>query len=184
VWDGAGNDEYLANGWASASGAHFCIGAVVDEGGDDLHRVDQTWGPAFGHDFTVAVLLDAAGDDTYVCGGDGLGYSINRSVALCLEAGGDDRYTMEKADGRPGVAVFEPRMRDRSGSMIYWTEPGAVGLFLDTGGADIYPGGVSNDTTRTDDPDSDNAKARNRGVFVDRPDGVIDLDRPHGGKPR
>jgi hypothetical protein len=146
--------------------------------------VDQSWGPAFGHDFTAALLLDAAGNDTYVCGGDGMGYSINRSVALCLEGGGDDRYTFVKDEGRPGAAVFETRMLDRNGRMIYWTEPGSVGLFLDAGGADTYPDGVTNDASRTDPPGSDNVRARNRGIFVDCPDGVIDLDRPHGGKPK
>ncbi len=188
LWDGAGNDAYQANGWASASGAHFCIGAVVDEAGDDLHKVDQNWGPAFGHDFTVAVLLDAAGNDHYKCGGDGIGHSINRSVVLCLDGAGDDGYafktpdkTGDKAAAKaPGTATFDARFLDRSGASVYWTESTSVGLFLDAGGVDAYPEGTTNDFSRTDGADSDNVRARNHGIFVDRPSGVIDPDRPQG----
>ena len=184
IWDGAGNDEYRANGWASASGAHFCIGAVVDESGDDLHAVAQNWGPAFGHDFTVAVLCDLLGNDLYECGGEGVGHSINRSVVLCLEGGGDDRYVFRTAEKRPGLATFDPRFLDRTGPSVYWTESSSVGLFLDTGGVDEYPAGVANDTVLTDEAGSANVRARNRGIFVDRASGVIDLDRPHGGHRR
>jgi hypothetical protein len=184
LWDGAGNDAYRANGWASASGAHFCIGAVVDEAGDDLHEVKQNWGPAFGHDFTIAILLDAAGKDRYECGGDGIGHSINRSVVLCLDAADDDAYEFTAAGKTPGTATFDARFLDRSGPSVYWTESASVGLFLDAGGRDLYPAGSANDSAKTDDPGSENVQARNRGIFVDRSDGVIDLDRPHGGKRR
>lgn len=181
LWDGAGNDEYRANGWASASGAHFCIGAVIDEAGDDLHAVAQNWGPAFGHDFTVAMLLDGAGNDRYECGGEGVGHSINRSVALCLEGGGDDRYAFTSEGKHPGLANFDPRFLDRSGTSVYWTEPTSVGLFIDVGGTDLYPVGFADGMAKTDDPGSDNARARNLGIFVDRAGGTCDLDRPHGG---
>ncbi|MBM3287845.1 MAG: hypothetical protein FJY88_10920 [Candidatus Eisenbacteria bacterium] len=184
VWDGAGDDAFRANGWASGSGAHFCIGAVVDESGDDLHSVAQNWGPAFGHDFTVAILFDRSGDDLYECGGDGIGYSINRSVVLCLDGGGEDRYRYAAEGKRPGRALYDPRFLDRSGPSIYWTEPTSVGLFLDAGGLDSYTGGAANDGKETDDPESDNARARNRGIFIDRAQGTIDLDRPQGGSGR
>lgn len=182
LWDGAGNDSYQANGWASASGAHFCIGAVIDESGDDLHAVAQNWGPAFGHDFTLAFLLDGSGNDRYECGGEGVGHSINRSVALCLEGGGDDGYAFKTAGKHPGLANFDPRFLDRSVTSVYWTEPISVGLFLDTGGTDTYPAGVHDDLVLTDEPGSDNVRARNRGIFVDRAAGAIDLDRPQGRK--
>lgn len=184
VWDGAGNDEFRANGWASASGAHFCIGAVVDESGDDVHAVKQNWGPAFGHDFTVALLLDAAGDDLYECGSEGVGHSINRAVALCLEGGGNDRYVFTTEGKHPGLANYDPRFLDRTGTSVYWTETTSVGLFVDVGGADEYPAGFSDNLARTDEPGSDNARARNFGIFVDRSEGTLDLNRPHGGHRR
>lgn len=184
LWDGAGKDEYRANGWASASGAHFCIGAVIDEAGDDLHAVAQNWGPAFGHDFTVALLLDVAGSDRYECGGEGVGHSINRSVALCLEGDGDDRYAFQTEGKHPGLTNFDPRFLDRTGTSVYWTEPTSVGLFIDAGGTDVYPAGCADGMAKTDDPGSENARARNFGIFVDRREGRIDLDRPHDGHRR
>ncbi len=184
MWDGAGSDEYRATGWAFASGAHFAIGAVIDEAGDDLHHVVQNWGPAFGHDFTVALLVDGEGNDRYECGNEGVGHSINRSVAICLERSGDDTYHFTTAGKCPGLATFDGRFLDRTGSSIYWTESTSLGLFLDTGGTDEYPDGLSDDLIESDEAGSDNALARNRGIFADRPAGEIDLDRPHGGHRR
>lgn len=181
MWDGGGDDETRGTGWTSASGAHFCIGAVIDEAGNDLHSNAQNWGPAFGHDFTVAILLDVTGDDRYECGAEGVGHSINRSVALCLDAAGFDQYVFATEGKHPGLVTYDPRFLDRNATSVYWTESTSVGLFLDTGGADVYPIGFSDDLVKTDDPWSDTAKARNRGIFVDRATGFIDLDRPHGG---
>ncbi|MCC7143277.1 MAG: hypothetical protein IT349_14355 [Candidatus Eisenbacteria bacterium] len=181
-WDGGGNDESRATGWANASGAHFCIGAKIDEGGDDLHETSQNWGPAYGHDFTVSLFLDASGNDRYLCGSEGIGHSINRSVALCLEGGGDDVYTFTTADKHPGKITYDPRFLARGGSSVYWTETTSLGLFVDLGGRDSYPTSFHDDFTRTEDPASDTARARNFGIFVDRDGGRFDLDRPHGGK--
>lgn len=182
VWDGGGSDAYRANGWASGSGAHFCIGAVVDEGGDDLHSVSQNWGPAFGHDFTASILYDRDGNDRYECGGEGIGHSINRSIALCLDSGGDDTYTFKTTGKHPGMTNFDARFVDRTGPSVYWTESTSLGLFIDAGGTDVYPMGHSNDMSMIDDPGSDNARARNYGIFVDRSSGTIDLERRQGGK--
>jgi hypothetical protein len=184
MWEGGGDDEYRATGWASASGAHFCIGAVIDESGDDLHAVAQNWGPAFGHDFTASMLYDGSGDDRYECGGEGVGHSINRSVAFCFEGGGDDTYVFSTEGKRPGLANFDPRFLDRTGSSVYWTESTSLGLFLDVGGTDEYPAGLSDELVKTDEIESDNARSRNLGIFVDRSSGAIDLDRPHGGHRR
>jgi hypothetical protein len=110
-----------------------------------------------------------------------VGHSINRSVALCLEGGGDDQYVFATKEKRPGLTTFDPRFLDRTAPAVYWTESISVGLFVDVGGRDSYPQGVSDDFTWTDEAGSDNARARNRGIFVDRPSGAIDLDRPQGG---
>jgi hypothetical protein len=179
LWDGAGDDTFQANGWAQGSGAHFCVGVLVDEAGNDTRRVDQGWGPAYGHDFTVGLLADLAGDDAYSAGEAGLGWSINRSVALLLEAGGDDRYEFTKPERQPGTAVFDARFLDRAGSTRYWTEPVSVGLLVDAGGKDRYPSGFADGRRRTDDPSSDNARARNRGIALDLDGTALELERPH-----
>ena len=145
-----------------------------------------------------SLLLDASGDDRYVTGGDGVGYSINRSVVLCLEGEGDDVYEFTNPQRRPGQARFDARFADRASTSIYWTEATSVGLFLDTAGTDQYrttrkeEAGASasavdeigDGVSITDDAGSDNARVFNRGIFVDRADGRIDLDRRHGPKRR
>lgn len=179
LWDGGGDDAYAANGWAQGSGAHFCVGALVDEAGKDQHVVRQGWGPAYGHDFTVGLLVDlGASDDVYEAHESGLGWSINRSVALLLDAGGNDRYAFAKAGPLPGTAVFDARMLDRSGPSRYWTESVSVGLLLDADGDDVYPSGFEDGGTRTDPAGSENVKARNLGIAVDRTHAAFDLERP------
>ena len=179
LWDGTGNDEYDGNGWSSGAGAHFCIGALVDESGDDLHRTRQNWGPCFGHDFTAAVLVDLAGNDRYECGDSGISHSINRSVALLVDAGGDDAYVFTKPERRPATAPFDARYLDRTGSSLYWTEPRSAAVFVDVGGKDEYPpASVSNDSDWSEEPGSDNRRARNHAIGIDRGAGTVDLDRP------
>ncbi len=168
MWDGAGNDEFRANGWAGGSGAHFCIGVLVDDAGDDLHRVAQNWGLGYGHDFTVGIHVDGGGDDRYEAGEAGIGWSINRSVGLLVDVAGDDRYGFAKAGLVPGTAVFDARFLDRSGvSALYWTESRSVGLFVDGAGTDVYPSGASDGDALTDAPTSDNARAHNLGIRLD-----------------
>jgi hypothetical protein len=170
LWDGSGNDRYEANGWASGSGAHFCIGCVVDEAGDDVHHVTQNWGPGYGHDFTVGICWDAAGNDRYEAGGAGIGWSINRAVAVLYDGGGDDTYSYTGKDLAPGTAVFDARFLDREGkTSLYWTESTSVGLFVDAGGGhDTYPAGRANSSHVTDPASSPNARARNLSIFLDR----------------
>ncbi len=180
LWDGGGGDDaFSANGWAQGSGAHFCVGALVDEGGNDAYKVAQNWGPGYGHDFTVGVLLDVSGDDVYASGESGLGWSINRSVALLLDGAGNDRYAFGKPGLQVGTAVFDARQLDRTGPSRYWTESISVGLLVDAGGNDSYPAGFDDGQSKTDAPDSDNAKARNRGIALDHEGGRLDLERPH-----
>ncbi|MCC7138248.1 MAG: hypothetical protein IT460_07455 [Planctomycetes bacterium] len=193
LWDGGGNDAFRANGWAGGSGAHFCVGVLVDEAGNDLHRVAQNWGPGYGHDFTVGISCDLGGDDRYEAGEAGIGWSINRSVAILIDAAGDDAYVYDPPPvkpppagaptppptvRRPGTAWFDARFVDRSGTTpLYWTESRSIGLFVDGGGTDRYPSGVADGDAWADAPTSDNGRARNVGVRLDRV-GTIDLDRP------
>lgn len=178
LWDGAGDDVLRAHGWAQGSGAHFCVGICVDEAGDDVHEVAQDWGPGYGHDFTVGVLYDGGGNDRHAAGSSGLGWSINRSVGLLLDAGGDDTYAFAKAGLQVGTAVFDARLLDRSGPSRYWTESSSLGLLVDAGGRDTYPEGFADGGTRSDAPGSDNVRARNRGVALDRASGTLDVERP------
>ncbi len=137
--DGAGDDEYHGVSWSQATGAHFCIGALIDEGGNDLHVAEATANmcAAFAHDFTIALLINIGGDDIYDVKGNGIGYSINRSVAALIDVGGNDRY-IGKGENRPGMALFNERFRARGGVSDYFADTTSLGLFLDVGGQDIY----------------------------------------------
>lgn len=176
--DAAGDDTYRGVVWSQGSGAHFCIGALIDEGGDDRHLIEEQGSAslAFGHDFTVALLFDLGGDDVYdVPEGDGLGYSINRSVAILLDSSGRDRYR-GKPGNKPGFARYDDRFADYEGTYTYFAEASSVGLFLDTGGEDAYEAeNAANDTVWLDPPDSPNRGVRNLSIGVDRPEGEVDL---------
>jgi hypothetical protein len=176
--DADGNDTYRGVVWSQGSGAHFCIGALIDEAGDDRHLIEETGSAsvAFGHDFAVALHVDVAGNDEYdVPEGDGLGFSINRSVAVLIDSGGDDRYR-GKAGNRPGFARFDERFARWDDTHTYFTEASALGLFLDVGGRDSYEAGEARDESTWLDPaDSPNRAARNFSIGVDRAGGAVDL---------
>ncbi|MFH0980317.1 MAG: hypothetical protein V2A79_02100 [Planctomycetota bacterium] len=178
LYDGAGDDTYRGVVWSQATGAHFCIGVLVDEGGNDHHLVEENAvnSLAFGHDFAVALLVDLGGDDVYSVENSGLGQSINRSVAALIDVGGNDTYTT-KAENRPGMAIFDEKLRDRSGPTTYFADATSVGLFLDVGGDDVYhcAPDAGNNTTWLDPPASDNVQVRNFSVGVDRESGDVNL---------
>ena len=188
--DGAGDDTYRGVCYTQATGAHFCIGALIDEAGDDQHlgEVTSNMCAAWGHDFTIALLLNVGGDDVYSLKGNGLSYGINRSVTALIDTAGADRYT-GKVGNHPGQAVYAERF-ERSEISNYFAEATSLSLFLDVGGSDTYashpaddatggepgsdaPYGGSNNSTWLAEPGSDNARAHNFGVGVDRANGEV-----------
>lgn len=208
--DGGGDDAYRGVIWTQGAGAHFCIGALVDEGGNDLHvaEANSNMSVAFGHDFTIALLVNIAGDDVYDVQGNGLGYSINRSVAALIDVGGNDTYR-GKMGNRPGFALFDERLRETEDRVTYWTDTSSLGLFLDVGGTDTYashppsekdkkedqskaetdppaappgPFGGADNTVWLDDAGSLNPAARNFSIGVDRSDGTVSFT-PRPEKP-
>ena len=199
--DGAGDDEYRGVCYSQATGAHFCIGALVDEGGDDLHLAEVTsnMSVGWGHDFTIALLVNIGGDDVYDVKGNGISYSINRSVTAVVDVGGNDAYR-GKAGNRAGMAIFDERFRARSGVGTYFADSTSMGFFLDVGGRDTYathpppepdedteeaepvaeaeplaPFGGANDEIWVDEPDSPNRTERNFSIGVDRSEGNVSL---------
>ncbi len=195
--DGGGDDEYRGVCYSQATGAHFCIGVLIDEGGNDLHKAEVTSNmcAAWGHDFVISLLVNIGGNDVYDVKGNGISYSINRSVTAVIDIGGDDRY-VGKAGNRPGMTLFSDRFRARGGVSDYFADTTSVGLFLDVGGHDAYlthppdkdadesekedgapeeptPFVGANDDIWVDEADSDNIKERNFSVGVDRANGEV-----------
>ncbi len=175
LYDGEGNDVYEGVGWSMATGAHFCIGVLLDESGNDQYLAqDQSHQSlAWGHDFTIALLVDGGGDDVYQSAETSPAYAINRSVAMLLDLGGNDSY-LTKPENRPGSAIFDEKMRDRTGLSTYFADSTSLALFLDVGGTDRYNNTDARDnTTWLDPPDSPNGAVRNFSVGVDRAEGSV-----------
>lgn len=187
--DREGDDAYHGVCYTQATGAHFCIGALVDEAGDDKHFAEENAHSsiAWAHDFTISILLNEGGNDLYRVDTGGLAYGINRSVAMMIDTAGDDTYRTdvpqraEKKHGlRPGFAENNERFRARGGVGTYFADTSSVSLFLDIGGTDAYEGmgealpeEVGNNSRWTDPPGHANWADRNFSIGVDRAKGAV-----------
>ncbi|MCW5940933.1 MAG: hypothetical protein KIS66_01790 [Fimbriimonadaceae bacterium] len=140
-----GNDVYRCTHYCLGSGAHFAIGSFVDLSGDDRYndRPDavERWG-AIGRDGSVAICIDGDGDDVW--GNLTGGHADLDSIAVFWDRRGDDAYKrMQPFDpaqmgNRPfGSAAPYPPMRNFRDRLM------SVGVFLDTGGKDVYPAGMT-----------------------------------------
>jgi len=130
IIDKTGNDFYTAVYYPQGSGIHLAGGFLYDEEGEDHYYSKHGPGQGAAHDYAVGYLIDRKGNDIYsVEGGNGLG--LTNSVALFLDACGDDRY--------------ERNVSSNFGYANTARNTGSIGIFLDTGGTDIYP--ISSDTS-------------------------------------
>jgi len=130
IIDKTGNDFYTAVYYPQGSGIHLAGGFLYDGEGEDHYYSKHGPGQGAAHDYAVGYLIDRKGDDIYsVEGGNGLG--LTNSVALFLDACGNDRY--------------ERNVSSNFGYANTARNTGSIGIFLDTGGTDIYP--ISSDTS-------------------------------------
>jgi hypothetical protein len=143
--DRAGDDTYRCTQYGMGSGAHFALGSFVDLRGNDRYndRPDavERWG-GIARDGSLAVCIDGEGNDVWsnLTGG----HADLNSYALFWDRDGDDLYKrIQPFDpamigNRPfGSAAPYPlfrNFRDRLAS---------AGIFLDTGGKDTYPPGMT-----------------------------------------
>jgi len=124
LYDRSGNDYYNAVYYPQGSGIHLAAGFLFDGDGEDSYYSKHGPGQGAAHDYGVGWLIDRGGDDSYnVEGGNGL--ALTNSVAVFLDVSGNDRYNRVLKDN---YGVGKPSR-----------ETGSLGLFLDTGGTDIYP---------------------------------------------
>jgi len=144
--DLGGNDRYRNGKYSLGAAAHFAVGCQVDNTGDDLYNighsgaVNQYQGHA--RDGSIGISVDGAGDDRYLlrshCGGSG---DLN-SVGLFWDRAGRDEYLLlYKAPDKPDGWQDTPPL----GSSTLYTpfhsfrdEMASQGIFLDSGGADVY----------------------------------------------
>lgn len=139
-YDGDGNDIYKSCYFTQASGAHFAIGALIDEEGDDEHELFETAGAAlaFGWDFTISFFLDKKGDDKYIAKIISLGVAQIRSNAFFFELGGSDIYKIKKKTEKLGAATFRKGYKIPNPLSPYIYYANSFALFIDIGGKDFY----------------------------------------------
>ncbi|HMS56680.1 MAG TPA: hypothetical protein PKA27_14895 [Fimbriimonadaceae bacterium] len=139
-----GNDTYRCTQYSIGSGAHFAVGSFVDMNGNDRYNdrpdAQERWG-GIARDGCLAVCIDAAGDDVW--GNLTGGHADLNSYALFWDIKGNDVHKRiqpydPKQDGnRPfGSATTYPPMLNFRDRLL------SGGIFLDTGGKDVYPDGM------------------------------------------
>lgn len=140
VFEGGGNDTYKSCYFTQASGAHFCIGALIDEAGDDRYLTFETSGAAiaFGWDYTDALLVDKSGNDYFELKGNGLGLAQIRSNAFFINLGGNDTYRHGAGAEGIGASSFMDFYKDPPAFSRYNIYSNSFGTFLDIGGEDQY----------------------------------------------
>ena len=131
--DAGGDDSYQAVWYAQGASAHFAIGFLLDESGSDRYRTTMNMAQGAGHDFSFGGLIDVSGNDRYDAPNLSLGAGNDNGIGLFWDRGGDDVY--EAAGLTLGrSAITTPRGGPRD--LIK-----CVGVFLDTGGGkDTYGG--------------------------------------------
>jgi hypothetical protein len=141
--DRGGDDVYENGKYSLGAGAHFAIGVQVDLLGDDRYNqgVTTTKNQFQGHarDGSIGISIDGDGNDRYLLKNLCAGCADLGSVALFWDRRGDDVYdaTMEEGlgDAAPfGSATVYPPSNSWRDDLL------AVGIFLDTGGTDVYRG--------------------------------------------
>jgi hypothetical protein len=140
VYEGEGDDLYESVYFTQASGAHYCIGAIIDEGGNDTHKLWETAGAgiAFGWDYTVAMLFDRGGNDHYEAKIISLGCAQIRSDALLIDIGGDDSYQLQAGQQGFGAATYQASYDVPNKISPYDAYARSFALLLDIGGLDSY----------------------------------------------
>jgi len=141
LWDGQGNDLYESVYFTQGSGAHFAIGALIDESGDDRHVLLENAGAAlgFGWDVVNAFLIDrGSGNDSYEAKIISFGLAEVRSNAFFLDEGGDDTYILDAGTQGFGDVDERPEYTAPKTTSTFTFELTQVGIFLDLGGKDTY----------------------------------------------
>jgi HEAT repeat protein len=126
IVDEEGNDRYLGYQYCQGSGIHLSLGALVDEAGDDSYSA-STVSQGCGHDFAPGFLIDRAGNDHYEAAGLSQGAGNANGIGILVDEKGDDAYSARDASSTQGHG--NP-LRDF----------GSVGVLLDFGGTDRYLG--------------------------------------------
>jgi hypothetical protein len=138
--DGSGNDSYQGVWYVQGSGAHFALGVLRDFAGHDRYRASHNMALGAGHDFSLGFFMDDRGDDHYDAPSLSLGTGHANGIGVFVERSGNDVYrTRGESLGFSRISTSPPSLRH---SLL------SVGLFLDLGGQDTYPGAPAGNDKR------------------------------------
>ncbi len=154
--DRGGDDVYENGKYSSGAGAHYAIGVHVDLDGNDRYNqgVTGTKNQYQGHarDGSIGVFVDGGGNDAYAFRPNCAGSADLASVGLFWDRSGDDTYAFTP-DPPPadGTAANTDWLRPpfgtatvyRAANRSFRDDQASIGVFLDTGGKDVYPDGTA-----------------------------------------
>jgi hypothetical protein len=155
LYDGDGNDRYVADVFGQGSAYWYSLGVLVDLRGDDRYRT--TWyGQGVGTHAAVGCVVDVEGDDAYHSRNTSQGCGHDFSAGILVDHAGDDRYrSMSLSQGAGNALSGIGVLIDARGDDFYFCEGGAwgfmrpekrkpeaapYGFFLDLGGTNLYAG--------------------------------------------
>ena len=134
LWDDDGTDSYTGVWYVQGAAAHFATGYLEDSKGNDTYIATMNMAQGAGHDFSTGYLLDHEGDDSYTAPNLSLGGGNANGVGVLYEGSGNDKYesrgtTLGKANRSVAGSIRERAL--------------CLGIFIDMGGRDTYPGAAS-----------------------------------------
>jgi len=130
LMDSGGDDRYDGVWYVQGAGVHGGIGALVDRDGNDSYTATLHAAQGLGHDNAIGIFVDEKGNDIYFTPRLSLGTANLNSIALFADLAGNDRYECAAPEclGRAEFSRWGTLRED----ML------SAGIFLDTGGKDIY----------------------------------------------
>ncbi len=146
--DRGGDDIYRSESYALGAAAHSGIGCLHDLKGNDSYNNDnqdkvRTQLQGYARDGSLGIFIDEVGDDLYVHRNRCAGSADLNSVALFWDRKGNDSYQclregpygldLSYGDAPPPIGVGEGESQ-----MFHPFGMRSVGVFLDTGGEDVY----------------------------------------------
>jgi hypothetical protein len=163
---GQGGDTYVGDFLCEGVGGPRGLGAIVDEGGNDLYRANgptpsaygtpavyQSFSQGIGFGFRqyaaggVGAICDLAGDDRYEAGEFAQGGAYYWALGVLWDAKGRDLYYGNRYGQGFGVHQAAGALIDDAGDDDYWSMTAAsqgagwdvgCGLLLDASGNDHY----------------------------------------------
>jgi hypothetical protein len=155
-----GDDVAVCDRYGIGGSAHQAAGVYLDVAGNDSYAARTAAHLGGAWDESLSLFVDTAGDDNYRADGLALGAAAQQAVGIAVDRAGNDAY--RAGGGSLGAAGDNEYHFDQAGL-------GSFALFLDLGGADLYPSPRMDGATTVS---SEAAPARARGadaVFHDAP---------------